>query len=144
MSQQRPASAVAEVATEVATKGAIPKPVHWIASSKKDLLDFPSPVKQNVGHALFFVQQGETPDNAKSLTGIKGGGGVSVMELVENQDGDTYRAVYTVKFKQAIYVLHCFQKKAKRGIKTDKQDLDLIRQRLKDAETDYKSRYPNG
>ena len=94
-----------------------------------------------MGFALSFVQYGETPSQAKPLKGFTG---ASVVELVENQEGDTYRAVYTVKFKQAVYVLHCFQKKSKRGIKTDKGDIDLIRQRLKDAQDDYQSRYPNG
>lgn len=83
------------------------------------------------GYALFLAQQGDKSDSAKPL---KGFGGAGVLELVENHEGDTYRAVYTVRFEDAVYVLHCFQKKSKSGIATPKQDIDLIKSRLKAVE----------
>jgi len=112
------------------------KPVVWQKSSKKDLLTFPVPVIKEIGHALHLAQQGEKSPDAKPLKGISG-----VLEIVENHDTDTYRAVYTVRFEKAIYVLHCFQKKSKSGIATPKQDIDLIKQRLKEAEADYKEKF---
>jgi len=84
------------------------------------------------------VQKGEKPAAAKPL---KGFGGAGVLEIIENFIGDTYRAVYTVKFAKVVYVLHCFQKKSKRGIETPKHEIDLIKQRLKEVEEDYKARY---
>lgn len=112
------------------------KPVVWQNSSKKDLLTFPVPVIKEIGHALNMAQQGDKSPDAKPLKGFGG-----VLEIVENYDTDTYRAVYTVKFEKAIYVLHCFQKKSKKGIATPQQDIDLIKQRLKDAEQDYKEKF---
>ena len=113
------------------------KSVHWMAGAKKDLLEFPAEVIQNVGYGLGFVQLGRTPDNAKMLRGFGGG----VWELMEDDDGNTYRAVYCVRFEKAVYVLHCFQKKSKKGIATPKPDLDVIRQRLSAAEADYRQHY---
>ena len=88
-----------------------------------------------VGFALYLAQIGGKHDHAKPL---KGFGGAGVLEVVEDHAGDTYRAVYTVKFEHAVYVLHAFQKKSKTGIKTPQEDIDLIRRRLTAAEADYK------
>ena len=110
------------------------KPVHWVGSSREDLKSFPTEVKRDIGFALDTVQRGDKHPAAKPLQGF---GGASVLEIVENHDGDTYRAVYTVRFAEAIYVLHCFQKKSKRGIKTPKKEVDLIVARLKKAQEDY-------
>jgi phage-related protein len=97
----------------------------------------PPDVRRDIGQALYTAQQGETDPAAKPL---KGFGGVRVMEIVERDRSGTYRAVYTAHFADAIYVLHAFQKKSKRGIATPKQDVDLIRQRFAEAERDYKER----
>jgi phage-related protein len=110
------------------------KPVGWIASSLKDLKDFPDEVMDEIGHALYEAQKGGKHVSAKPLKGYKGAG---VLEVVEDHDGDTYRAVYTVRFAEVVYVLHCFQKKSKTGIATPKKDLDLINARLKTAEEKY-------
>jgi len=109
----------------------LPKPLVWIASSKKDLKTFPRPVQRDLGQALEIAQFGMTPAHAKSLKGFKGAG---VLELVEDHDGNTYRAVYTVRLAGRIYVLHAFQKKSKKGIATPKHVIDLIKARLKEAE----------
>lgn len=113
------------------------KPLHWIGSSRNDLSEFPGDVKQLMGYALQLAQWGDKHPDAKPLKGFKGG---SVLEVVDDFDGDTYRAVYTVKFKDAVYALHAFQKKSKKGIKTPKQDIDLVKKRLKDAENHYEAR----
>jgi phage-related protein len=89
------------------------------------------------GYALFVAQMGERPRNAKPLKGFKGAG---VLEIVEDYDGDTFRAVYTVRFAQRLYVLHAFQKKSKRGIETPKSEIRLVEQRLRAAEEDYRQR----
>ena len=115
-----------------------PKPVYWIGSSRSDLQDFPDAVRVDVGFGLWVTQRGEKPVQAKVLKGIVPGSGV--LELVERHDSDTYRVVYTVRLKDAVYVLHAFQKKSKRGIKTPKHDIDLIRERLKAAEAHYGER----
>ncbi len=104
----------------------------WIGGSRKDLLSLPKPVIQFFGYALHFAQRGEQHAAAKVLSGF---GGAGVLEVVESDAGGTYRAVYTVKFEEAVFVLHCFQKKSKSGIATPKADLDIIRARLKIAET---------
>jgi phage-related protein len=111
------------------------KPVVWIAASKKDFLKFPPETVRDVGYALYQAQCGEKPPNAKPL---KGFGGASVMEVVENQDGDAYRAVYTVRFEDAIYILHCFQKKSKSGAAMPQQDIELVKNRLRMAEEEHK------
>ena len=110
------------------------RPLFWVGSSREDLKEFPDPVKDVIGHALFIAQLGGKHADAKPLRGF---GGAGVRELVEDFAGDTYRAVYTVKFADAVYVLHVFQKKSKRGIKTPQRDLDLIKERLGRAEQDY-------
>jgi phage-related protein len=106
------------------------KPLYWMGSTLKDLRDSPEDVKDGIGYALELVQKGEKPANAKPL---KGFGGASVLEIVEDFSGATWRAVYTVAVADAIYVLHLFQKKAKKGIATPKKELDLIKRRLRDA-----------
>lgn len=110
------------------------KPVVWIASSRRDLRALPEEVQDEFGYALYIAQIGEKADFAKPL---KGFGGAGVLEIVERHDGDTFRAVYTVRFEEAIYVLHCFQKKSKSGIATPKQELELIKERLKIAQTEH-------
>jgi phage-related protein len=107
------------------------KPIAWLGSSKKDLMALPLEVRKFFGHALDFAQRGDKHDAAKVL---KGFGGAGVLELVEDDQDGTYRAVYTVKFAKAVFVLHCFSKKSKRGIETPKEDMDIIRARLKVAE----------
>ena len=107
------------------------KPLAWLGSSKKDLMALPVGVRKFFGHALDFAQRGEQHDAAKVL---KGFGGAGVLEIVENDQGNTYRAAYTVKFEGAVFVLHVFQKKSKSGIATPKPDMDIIRERLKVAE----------
>jgi phage-related protein len=111
-----------------------PKPLKWIGSSKEDLLQFPDEVRKAMGHALHLAQMNLRPPNAKPLRGF---GGASVLEVVEDHDGSTYRAVYTVKFQGTVYALHVFQKKSKKGIETPKHDIDLIKARLKTASDDY-------
>lgn len=107
------------------------KQLIWIGSSKKDLMALPIDVRKFFGHALDFAQRGDQHNAAKSL---KGFGGAGVLEIVEDDSGGTYRAVYTVKFAEAVFVLHCFQKKSKIGIATPKKDMDIIRARLNVAE----------
>ena len=107
------------------------KPLEWIASSYKDLMGLPPDVRRRFGYALSLAQVGDRDDSAKVL---KGFGGAGVLEVVEDYTGGTYRAVYTVKFVEAVFVLHCFQKKSKSGIATPKVDIDIIRTRLRVAE----------
>jgi len=111
------------------------KPLHWIGGSKQTLSEFPVPVRKEMGHALHLVQAGERPLTAKPLRGF---GGAGVLELIENHEGNAYRAVYTIKFAKAVFVLHVFQKKSKKGIATPKMEIDLIRQRLKLAAARYR------
>jgi|ERR1700677_5401017 phage-related protein len=114
------------------------RPLLWIGSCKRDYLEFPSQVQEAFGFELFLAQTGQHPPSAKPLKGLAGG----TFELVEDFAGDAYRAVYVVRFSRAIYVLHAFKKKSKRGIETPKSDIDLINRRLKDATLDYSTRYP--
>jgi phage-related protein len=107
------------------------KPLLWVSSSKKDLKLMPTYVQDVFGHALDLAQSGKKHPDAKPL---KGFGGAGVLELVEDFDTNAYRAVYTVSFGSAIYVLHCFQKKSITGIKTAQNDIDLIRKRLQAAQ----------
>jgi len=117
------------------------KPLDFIGSSREDLRGFPDEVKQDIGYALFEAQKGHKSESAKPF---KGFGGAGVLEIIERFDGDTYRAVYTVKFREVIYVLHCFQKKSRSGIKTPQQEVELIQRRLKAAEEDHRTRYRRG
>ncbi|MCA1992767.1 MAG: type II toxin-antitoxin system RelE/ParE family toxin [Coleofasciculus sp. S288] len=114
------------------------KPVEWVGSSLDDLKQFPNEVQQVVGYALYLAQCGEKHPSAKPLKGFKGAG---VLEVVEDFDGDTYRAVYTVKLEEVVYVLHVFQKKSKQGIATPKQDIKLIEIRLKRAQEHHHENY---
>jgi len=113
------------------------KPVEWIGSSYKDFIALPETVQNAMGHALYLAQIGRAHASAKPL---KGFGGAGVVELVEDDSHGTYRAVYTVKFESAIYVLHAFQKKSKKGIKTPRDEIELVRRRLKVAEEDDRMR----
>lgn len=117
---------------------ASPKSVEWVGSSLDDLKEFPEEVRQTVGYALYLAQCGEKHPSTKPLKGFRGAG---VLEVVEDFDGDTYRAVYTVKLAGVVYVLHAFQKKSKQGISTPKQDIDLIATRLKRAQEHYSQNY---
>jgi phage-related protein len=112
------------------------KPLFWIGSSRKDLKRFPEQVQDEIGYALRDAQFGGRRAGVKVLKGFRGG---RVLEVVEDFDGGTYRAVYTVKFEGVIYVLHAFQKKSKRGIATPRPDLVLIRTRLETAEEHYRT-----
>lgn len=109
----------------------------FVGPSRRELKAFPDEVQGSIGHALHQAQCGEEPDAAKAL---KGFGGRGILEIVEDHDGNTYRAVYTVRFAGLIYVLHAFQKKSKKGIATPKQTLDLIKSRLRSAEDDFRAR----
>jgi phage-related protein len=113
------------------------KPLFWIGSSKTDLLEFPEAVQDEVGVAISVAQFGGKHPKAKPWKGE----GPGVLEVVEDHRGNTYRAVYTVRFKDAVYVLHAFQKKSTKGIKTSQTDVDLISRRLKSAKEDYEKRY---
>lgn len=110
------------------------KPLKWVASSKRDLDGMPEDVKAFFGHAIDLAQAGGKHQDAKVLTGF---GSAGVLEVVEDYMGDTFRAVYTLKFDGWVYVLHCFQKKSKSGAATPKPDLDLIKARLKAAKEDF-------
>jgi phage-related protein len=107
-----------------------PRELIWIGSSRRDMRALPLGVRRAFGLALFAVQCGETPPTAKPL---KGFGGAGVVELIETDRGGTYRAVYTVRFASGVYVLHVFQKKSKRGATTPRQEVDLVRNRLRQA-----------
>jgi phage-related protein len=113
----------------------------WIASSRRDMRALPKEVRRTFGVALYAVQIGETPPIAKPLRGF---GGAGVLELIEDDAGGTYRAVYTVRYATAIYVLHVFQKKSKRGRETPRHDIDLIKERLKRAEELHKLKMKEG
>lgn len=111
------------------------KPLDWIGSSKKDLLDLPEEIRRLIGHSLHLAQIEQDDDYCKPL---KGFGNANVREIVNNDSEGTYRTVYTVEFKEIIYVLHVFKKKSKTGIETPKQEIDLIKNRLKTAKNIYK------
>jgi phage-related protein len=113
------------------------RPLLWVASSKRDYRAFPSRVQATLGFELFLAQTGQRPPSAKVLKGL----GSGTVELIEDFDSDTYRAVYSVRFGGAMYVLHAFKKKSKQGSKTPQSDVDLIKRRLKDAEHDHALRF---
>jgi phage-related protein len=119
-------------------RGPRPKetPLDWIGSSKADLLEFPREVVDDIGYALSVAQLGGKHPDAKPWKGE----GSGVLEVVERFDGDAYRAVYTVRFEGVIYVLHAFQKKSPKGVKTDKRDVDMVHERFKRAQEDYETR----
>jgi phage-related protein len=114
------------------------KPVEWIGSSRDDLRSFPDEVREVMGEALYRAQQGDEHPAAKALKGFVGRG---VLEIVDYYRGDTYRAIYTVKFANAVYVLHVFQKKSKKGTATPQHEIELIKARLKRAQEHYRSRF---
>src|SRR5262245_5984243 len=116
------------------TKREVRKPLFWLGGTRQAVREFPAEVRRTVGFALGQAQEGGKPIDAKPL---KGFGGAGVLESVEDYAGDTYRAVYTVKFARAVYALHAFQKKSKQGSKTPKQEIDLIKTRLRQAEEQY-------
>ncbi len=111
------------------------KPVHWVGSSKSDLLDFPAQVIADMGYALGVAQLGGKHPAVKAWKGE----GPGVFEIVESFEGDAYRALYTVRFEGVVYVLHVFQKKSPSGVRTAKTDIDLVSRRLKQARAHYES-----
>ncbi len=113
------------------------KPLFYVGSSEKDLNEFPKSVKDVVLFALGIAQKGDKHHKAKPL---KGFGGASVLEIVDRDKNATFRVVYTVKFEDVIYVLHSFKKKSKEGIKTPKQEIDLVKSRIKLASINYESK----
>ena len=113
------------------------KTLEWVASAKKDLKALPEEIQDIFGFALYQAQIGEKHEDAKPL---KGFGSAGVLEVVESDQGGTYRAVYTVRFQKAVYVLHCFQKKSTHGIATSQQDIECIKARLRVAAQDAKEK----
>jgi phage-related protein len=111
------------------------KPLYWLGSARKDLKAMPEAIQDTFGYALYLAQTGRKHEQAKPL---KGFGSAGVLEVVKSEDNGAYRAVYTVKLSNAVYVLHCFQKKSTHGIATAKPDIDLIHERLKAAEAHAK------
>jgi len=107
------------------------KPVIWVGASLRDLREFPAQVQDNVGYALYVAQHGGRHQDAKALRGF---GGAGVLEVITDYRGDTFRAVYTLKYAGVVFVLHAFQKKSKSGKQTPRWDIELIRQRLREAE----------
>jgi len=117
------------------------KPTVWIGSSRDDLRAFQDEARRVMGFAINDAQNGDEHPRAKAL---KGFGGRSLLEVIDDEDGDTYRAVYTVRFAGVVYILHAFQKKSKKGIETPKRDVEIIRTRLKLAEAHYRENYGKG
>jgi phage-related protein len=117
--------------------GAVPKAVRWVGSSLHDLRSFPRAVRGEIGKAIFTAQEGKIDPAAKPLRGF---GGASVIEVVSSFEGNAWRAAYTVRFKDVVYVLHVFQKKSTKGIATPKKEIELIRRRLAEAERDHRER----
>jgi phage-related protein len=113
------------------------KPLHWVGSSKRDFLEFPKPVQEEMGNALGIAQFGGTAPSAKPWKGL----GSGVLELVESHDRNAYRAVYTVRLAEAIYVLHAFQKKSPSGIRTAARDVELVANRLRAAQRDHEEQH---
>jgi phage-related protein len=107
------------------------RPVVWVGTSLRDLRGFPAPVQDHMGYALYVAQRGGKHRDAKALTGF---GGAGVVEVVKDFRGDTFRSVYTVRYAGAVYVLHAFQKKSKTGRETPRQEIELVKQRLREAE----------
>lgn len=113
------------------------RPLDWVGSARKDFMTFPAGVKDELGNALGIAQFGGKHPSAKPWKGL----GPGVLELVDDHSGDTYRAVYTVRFAEVVYVLHAFQKKSPRGIKTAALDIEMVERRLRSAQRDYEARY---
>jgi phage-related protein len=116
------------------------RPLRWIGSSRKDIKELPARVRDEFGFGLYLAQTGQHPPGAKPLKGL----GSGVIELLEDFDGDAYRAVYVVRLQSAVYVLHVFKKKSKHGIATPQSEIELIKRRLRDAEADSASRTGKG
>ena len=116
------------------------KPVHWVGSSKSDLLEFPADVVSELGYALGVAQLGGKHPAAKAWKGE----GAGVFELVESYNGNAYRAIYTVRFEGFVYVLHAFQKKSPSGVRTAQSDIDLVSERLKRARAHFESNHSPG
>ena len=142
--QMRPQAAIDAVSQkrddllESAVNAPRPKPLEWVGSSKDDLARFPGAVKRECGYALYLAQLGMRALNVKAL---KGFGGASVLEIIVLHQGDAYRAVFTVAFAKAVFVLHAFQKKSKRGVATPRREVELIQRRLAVASQAYKDLY---
>ncbi|MYB51024.1 MAG: hypothetical protein F4X77_02315 [Acidobacteriia bacterium] len=117
-----------------------PRPLEWVGSTKADIKSFPEAVREVLGYALFQAQVGLKHQSVKPLRGLGG----KVLEVISRHDGDTFRAVYTVRFGTVVYVLHIFQKKAKRGIATPESEIDLIKRRLRAAEQHYRRNHGGG
>ncbi len=115
------------------------KPVIWVGASRKDLREFPEPVQDHMGYALYVAQRGGKHCDAKVLIGF---GGAGVVEVVKDYRGDTFRAVYTLRFAGTVFVLHAFQKKSKTGRETPRREIELIKQRLREAEQIAKEMNP--
>ncbi len=115
----------------------VERPLEWTGASKRDLMDFPERVRRAVGYALGVAQQGARHPAAKTWKGE----GPGVLEVMESHEGNAYRAVYTVRFAKAVYVLHCFQKKSPSGIRTASTDIDRVHQRLRVATQHYEEHY---
>jgi phage-related protein len=113
------------------------KPLDWVGSSKEDFLTFPEPVKDEMGNALGLAQFGGRHSKAKPWKGQ----GPGVVEIVEDHRGNTYRTIYTVRFREVVYVLHAFQKKSPKGTRTARSDIELIERRLRVAQRDYEARH---
>ena len=113
------------------------KPVEWMGSTREDLRGFPESVQDVMGYALYLAQRGAHPPEAKRLKGELAG----LIELVDDFDGETYRAVYTVKLRGTVYVLHVFQKKSTRGIATPRREIALIKERYRRARAHHAARY---
>ena len=109
------------------------KPIVWVGTALKDLKAFPRDVQREVGYALYLAEIGEKHHKTRPLKGLSG-----VMEIISDYQTDTYRTVYAIKLGDHIYVLHAFQKKSKRGIATPKQQMEIIRQRLRLAQQSAK------
>jgi len=107
------------------------KPIVWVGSSRNDLRALPDPVQDHMGYAIYVAQRGGKHRDAKVLRGF---GGAGVVEVVKDFRGDTFRAVYTLRFAGAVYVVHVFQKKSKSGRETPRRDVELIEMRLREAE----------
>ena len=117
------------------------KPLYFVGSSRDDLREFPEAVKDATGFALYLAQHGERHRHARPLRGF---GGAGVLEVIENHDGDTYRTVYTVELREAIYVLHAFQKKSRRGISPPKQEIRLVADRPRQAKRHHTATFEEG
>jgi len=115
------------------------KPVIWVGSSRRDLREFPDPVRDHIGYALYIAQCGGKHRDAKVMTGF---GGAGVVEIVKDYRGDTFRAVYTLRLLGAVYVLHAFQKKSKSGRETPRREMELVKQRLREVEKMAKELIP--